>query len=383
MLIDKYQQVRQYTKSLCVPLLVEDFSLQRAAFVSPTKWHLAHTTWFFEQFILKIYKSDYQEYHSEFSYLFNSYYNAVGTRIRRQDRGLMSRPSVEQIYAYRAYVDAHMLTLLDGQNYVVDLIREHTLLGLNHEQQHQELLLTDLKYNFAINPLHPVYHPSYDRQQPENNHGFIDINEGLYNIGYQGAEFCYDNEQACHRIFVEQYQISTALVTNQDFIDFIIDGGYQNTRLWLDDGWAWLNECSISRPEYWLAQEGHWQVYSLAGLQALNPLAPVCHISFYEADAFARWKNMRLPTEFEWEIAAEHFNWGQRWEWTNSGYLPYPGFKITEGAIGEYNGKFMINNMVLRGCSEMTSEQHSRKTYRNFFHPQSRWQYTGLRLAKS
>ncbi len=379
-LIQKYNSVRQYSEVLCKPLKTEDYVPQPVVFVSPPKWHLGHTTWFFEEFILKIYFEGYELFDPEFSFIFNSYYNTVGERILRSDRGNMTRPSVDKVYEYRRYVDDHMNNLLqdidDNLSYFVEL-------GLNHEQQHQELFLTDLKYIFGHNPLFPVYKIDYDITRHQNTVvDFVKVPEGIYDIGYSGNGFCYDNEQARHKVFLHEFELSQSLVTNGEFIDFINDDAYNRFEFWLDEGWSWIHDQRIQSPMYWHRIEGKWHHYTLAGLKPVEEEDILCHISYYEANAFASWKNMRLPTEFEWEVAANSLTWGKRWEWTESAYLPYPGFEKPAGAVGEYNGKFMVNQMVLRGASSATSPGHSRKTYRNFFHPHFRWQYNGIRLAK-
>ncbi len=376
-----FRSVRSYTENLCQPLKVEDYIPQPVEYISPAKWHLGHTSWFFEEFILKHHAEGYREYHSDFSFLFNSYYNTIGTRIMRTDRGNMTRPSVEEVYAYRAYVDQYMEALLSNTELAQKL---HGLLaiGLNHEQQHQELLITDLKYILGHNPLFPVYKPGGSRMSQHNEHsGWVNMAEGVYEIGHRDEGFCYDNELMPHKTYLHDYAISKALVTNGEYLEFINDGGYERFELWLDEGWSWVNSQKEAKPLHWHKVDDAWHYFTLEGLKPVDPNAILCHINLYEAAAFAEWKGMRLPTEFEWEAASEHFSWGTRWEWTNSAYLPYPGFKKPPGAVGEYNGKFMINQMVLRGASAATSPGHSRKTYRNFFHPHLQWQYSGIRLA--
>lgn len=380
-LIEKYKTVRQQTISFCQHLHIEDYAVQVVQFASPAKWHLAHTTWFFETFILVPNATDYTPFHPDFNFLFNSYYNNVGDRIMQASRGNMSRPSTDEIFAYRDYVDAKMqeylLTLSDKK--IIDLV----VLGLNHEQQHQELMITDVKYMLGHNPLFPVFHPDYNLVSDGNSHTeTIKINAGIYEIGHQETDFCYDNELGVHKVYVDDFEINNFLVTNADFIAFMEAGGYTDFNLWLDEGWSWVNANNINAPMYWHQIKGEWHYYSLAGLQKADPKAALSHINYYEANAFAEWKDMRLPTEFEWEIASSQLDWGKRWEWTNSAYLPYPKFKKENGAVGEYNGKFMSNKMVLRGASVATSQNHSRPTYRNFFNPTERWQYTGIRLAK-
>jgi len=381
-LSEHFLDTRKHTNSICKPLTIEDHVVQVAIFASPAKWHLAHTTWFFETFILKVYAPAYKEFHKDFNFLFNSYYNNAGDRVFRADRGNMTRPGVEEIYNYRKYVDKAMLHLI--ANNEDDTLKELITLGIHHEQQHQELLLTDIKYMLGHNPLFPVYDKDTSLLENEENKesGFHSVKEGVYKIGFQENGFSYDNELGVHKVYLHDFEISKGLVTNEEFIQFIEDGGYSNFNFWLDQGWSWVEENKINAPLYWHKIKGEWHHFTLIGLQKVTPKSIVKHISFYEAAAFAEWKGMRLPTEFEWEVAAEKLNWGKRWEWTNSAYLPYPNFSKAEGAIGEYNGKFMINQMVLRGASIATSPNHSRKTYRNFFNTDARWQFTGIRLAK-
>lgn len=379
-LLAYYQKVRKHSELLCKPLQTEDYTPQSVIFASPPKWHLAHTTWFFEEMILKNYLPEYKIYNKSFSFLFNSYYNSIGQRIERGQRGLITRPSVDEVYSYRSYVDEHITKVLSQD--IPEKVTELLTLGINHEQQHQELLLTDLKYTLSKNPTYPKYISESKVTSTNKEEGWLSVQEGVYTIGNTNEAFCFDNELGQHRVFLEPYQISKALVTNGEFIEFIEENGYSTPNFWLDEGWSWVNENNIQNPLYWHKTEGGWYHYTLAGLEKVNPDAILSHISFYEATAFAAFKGLRLPTEFEWEIASEQLNWGERWEWTNSAYLPYPHFKIQEGAVGEYNGKFMVNQMVLRGASVATSAGHSRKTYRNFFHPQYQWQFTGIRLAK-
>ena len=380
-LITKYKETRAYTETICKPLKPEDYAIQVVQFASPAKWHLAHTTWFFETFILKNYLDNYAEFDSNFNFLFNSYYNNVGDRILQTNRGNMSRPSTDEIYQYRAHVDASIekfLSHVPDKN-IIDLIT----LGLNHEQQHQELLITDVKYMLGHNPIFPVFKDNSSLIEDKNkSNENINIKAGLYNIGHQGTDFCYDNELGVHQVYVASFEISNHLVTNGEYIDFIEAGGYLDFNLWLDEGWSWVNKNNINSPMYWHKTKGEWYYYTLSGLKKVDKNAILCHINYFEANAFAEWKGMRLPTEFEWEIAAKQINWGKRWEWTNSAYLPYPNFKKENGAVGEYNGKFMSSKMVLRGASVATSKNHSRLTYRNFFSPTERWQFTGIRLAK-
>jgi ergothioneine biosynthesis protein EgtB len=380
-LIHQFNKTRKHTESLCEPLQVEDYVPQSAVFASPTKWHLAHTTWFFEEMILKAYSNNYQVFDSQFGYLFNSYYNTIGERTSRAERGLITRPGVKEVYAYRAYVDEEINRLFQNtMNNEVLLLLE---LGLNHEQQHQELLITDLKYSLSRNPIYPVYSENaFVKTYNEIDHKWIKIEEGIYEIGHKGGAFAFDNELQSHKVFIHEFEIDSGLVTNREYVTFIESGGYESFEYWLDEAWSEVLEQSIAHPLYWKKVENNWYEYTLAGLKPLDLDAQLCHINFFEAAAFAEWKGLRLPTEFEWEVASDHLKWGTRWEWTNSAYLPYPGFKKSEGAVGEYNGKFMINQMVLRGGSSATAEGHSRKTYRNFFHPNLRWQFSGIRLVK-
>jgi len=380
-LLQAYETVRQRSKQICRPLQTEDYVVQPVPDVSPPKWHLGHTTWFFETFILKPNVTAYQEFNPEYNYVFNSYYETVGARVIRTNRGNLSRPTVEDVYAYRDYVDEAMGKLLAEP--VFAELQELLILGFNHEEQHQELLWTDIKYILGHNPLFPAYARQYPQSGDlKGNAVFIPIKSGLYQIGHEGGDFCFDNEQGRHTVFLADYEISNAPVTNAEYLEFMNDGGYQNFRFWHAEAWDWVKSNEIKAPLYWHHIYGEWHNYTLGGLEPVKPTDPLCHVSFYEAAAYANWKGLRLPTEFEWEVAAEKLNWGKRWEWTNSAYLPYPGFITAPGAIGEYNGKFMVNQMVLRGASDVTSPRHSRKTYRNFFHPHLRWQYTGIRLAK-
>lgn len=380
-LSDKYQATRKRTEELCSLLQTEDYVPQPANFVSPPKWHLAHTTWFFEEFILKAHLPDYKEFDPAFGFLFNSYYNNVGQRVARADRGAITRPPVAQVYEYRRYVDMHMELLLQLKDNEIHNLAE---LGLNHEQQHQELLITDIKYILSRNPTFPIYSEDIEWERDTDGPvGFITIPEGIYEAGFNGEGFSFDIEHGRHKVYLHEFEISTALVTNAEYLEFMAAGGYENFNYWLDEGWAWVNENKINAPLYWHNTNGEWHHFTLSGLQKVDPEAVVTHISFYEAAAYAQWKKMRLPTEFEWEAASRQLNWGKRWEWTNSAFLPYPGFTAPEGAVGEYNGKFMISQMVLRGASCATPPGHSRPSYRNFFHPGERWQFTGIRLCKN
>ena len=381
----EYLRVRAATVSFCDTLLPEDYVVQPADFVSPPKWHLGHTTWFFETFLLKEYLQGYSVVDPDFNYLFNSYYETIGDRVARNHRGLLFRPTVEEVFAYRAYVDNAMQQLLDRieEKKIIEL----TTIGIQHEQQHQELLQTDIKYIFAQHPLLPVC----DLKRSISHLGFPkDINwlkqqEGIYEIGYEGEGFCFDNELPKHRQFIQNFEIMDRPVTNGEYLEFIEAGGYTNFRYWLQEGWQWLRTSNVSCPMYWHLKDGKWCFFHFDGLRELDPDLPAMHLSYFVADAYANWKGLHLPTEFEWEAAARTFPQHFRdivWQWTRSAYLPYPGYTVAPGAIGEYNGKFMINQMVLRGGSFATPQGHSRVSYRNFFHPQMQWQFAGVRLIR-
>ena len=379
-LIENYLKIRQRTESICAPLEKEDYVLQPITDVSPPKWHLGHTTWFFEQLILVPFVKNYRVYNEDYSYIFNSYYETVGQRVLRADRGNLSRPTVDRIYAYRKYVDEqmgrHLTSVLNEE------VENILTIGLNHEQQHQELLITDIKYILGHNPLLPAY--GYFRGHlPLTGDALWLLQEsGLRKIGFSGNGFCYDNELGQHQVYLNEYSISSQLVSNREYLEFIEDGGYQRFEFWHSEGWEWAKNLENKAPMYWHKINGKWHHYTLEGLQELDLNAPVTHVCYYEAFAFSQWKGVRLPTEFEWEAANKNFEWGQRWEWTESAYSPYPGYTKVDGALGEYNGKFMVNQKVLRGASVATSPEHGRPTYRNFFHPHLRWQFTGIRLAK-
>lgn len=379
-MIDRFLRIRENSEQICKPLYIEDYSLQASEFVSPPKWHLAHSTWFWEEFVLTKYDANYILYNEDYHFLFNSYYNNVGKRVLRPLRGLMSRPSVAEVYSYRKYVTDAMVTYLNTTpNEDILAVVE---IGINHEEQHQELLVCDIKYIFGNQPTFPVYQDSLKTKLETQAAQFIPFNAGLYEIGHQGNGFCFDNELGSHKVYVADFEICDKLVSNREYLEFIVAGGYINFNFWHDDGWSWINSNKIEAPLYWHKIDKEWWNYTLNGLEKLDLDLPVMHLSFYEAFAFSEWKGCRLPTEFEWEIASDKFKWGQLWEWTNSAYLAYPGFSKIPGALGEYNGKFMINQMILRGGSVATPEGHSRKTYRNFFPPDMRWQFSGLRLAK-
>ena len=383
----QYLEIRQYTEAICARLTPEDYTPQPIPDVSPPKWHLAHTTWFFETFILSSFSESYTPYNEHFAFLFNSYYEAAGPRILRTQRGNLTRPETSEIYRYRAAVDKEMLLLIERgahDKQLADLV----LLGLHHEQQHQELLLTDVKYILGHNPLFPAFaktllHP-VEQAAPEE---WISLPSGIYSIGYEGDQgFCFDNERGRHRVFLESFCVRRQVVTVREYLAFMQAGGYEQVEHWLSEGWAFAKTLDQHAPLHWHktneAQNGGWKIYTEAGLHDLELDAPVSHLSYYEADAYARWAGYRLPTEFEWEAAHKQLAWGQVWEWTSSAYAPYPGFTTAQGALGEYNGKWMVNQQTLRGGSVATSPGHTRPTYRNFFHADKRWQYTGIRLAK-
>ncbi|MCF6342052.1 MAG: ergothioneine biosynthesis protein EgtB [Bacteroidales bacterium] len=386
LLAERYKKIRAYTEDIFHPLETEDYIVQAALHTSPPKWSLGHTSWFFETFLLVNFLPDYRLYDERFPFLFNSYYNNAGDRVERNRRGDLTRPTVKEVYAYRKYVDTAMLAFIENAAKSEAAGWEALLeLGLQHEQQHQELFWTDLKYTFAHNPLFPKYSeklPFNEEDMTTGEMNFINTTEGIYPIGHRGNGFCYDNELGLHKVYLHGFQIADRLVTNAEYLEFVEDGGYKDFNLWHDEAWAWINENKIEAPLYWLKIRGKWMNYTLSGFKPIESDALLKHVSFYEAFAFAGWKGLRLPTEFEWEAACGNFRWGQRWEHTSSAYLPYPSYQKAAGAVGEYNGKFMVNQMVLRGASVATSPGHRRFTYRNFFHPWERWQYTGIRLAK-
>lgn len=377
---EHYKNTRQHFVNLCKPLQTEDFSVQPEEFVSPPKWHLAHSTWFFEQFVLCRYKKDYKVFNDDFAYLFNSYYNNAGERVLRPNRGLMTRPTVEEVYHFRRYVDEQMMAFFETNpsTEALSVIE----LGLQHEQQHQELFFYDIKYILGNQPTFPSYKTELKLDSIASPTKFIKIEEGIYDIGYNDDGFCFDCELGQHKVYLNSFEISNQLVTNSEYIEFMEAGGYEDFNLWHAEGWDFIQKELIKSPLYWHKADGKWKHYTFEGFVEVNPNLPVQHVSFYEAYAFAEWKGMRLPTEFEWEIASHKFSYGQLWEWTSSAFLPYPNFKKPTGALGEYNGKFMINQMVLRGESIGTSNNHSRNTYRNFFHPHMRWMFSGIRLVK-
>ncbi|WP_327018743.1 ergothioneine biosynthesis protein EgtB [Croceibacter atlanticus] len=380
-ILDFFLETRHTTENICKPLEIEDYVVQPIVDVSPPKWHLGHSTWFFEEFILKSFKDNYECFNDSYGFVFNSYYESFGKRVVRTNRGNLSRPTVNDIYKYRHYITKQMELLLQDNDSeeLIELVE----IGIHHEKQHQELLITDIKYILGNNPLLPKYNDTFTEHTAENhNREWLSVNEGLYNIGHNSKDFCYDNELGRHQVFINEFQISNTLVTNGEFMEFMEADGYKNALLWHAEAWDWLSTENISAPQYWHFENNTWLHYTLQGLKEIDPNAPLTHISYYEAFAFAQFKGLRLPTEFEWEVSQHLFNWGQRWEWTESAYLPYPNYKKADGALGEYNGKFMVSQKVLRGGSVATSSKHTRPTYRNFFHPNLRWQYTGLRLAK-
>lgn len=412
-LIGRFSAIRNFSNYLVEPLEIEDFVVQAMENTSPAKWHLAHASWFYETFVLEKAIADYESLHPQYSYIFNSYYLQTGEPHSRSKRGLLSRPTVRQVFEYREYVNKEILSFLEDAGeeelYEFGPVIE---IGNHHEQQHQELLLTDLKYMFAQNPLYPSYRDldSTESQYPGDLNWYI-FEEGIYEVGSDGDEYTYDNEHPRHRRFLESFELADRLITSGEYMQFVEDGGYKRSELWLDDGWSIVNKRKWDSPLYWIRKDDEWHHYTLGGLRKVNPHEPVTHVSYYEADAYARWSGARLPDEAEWEVAAgdqplegnfvekEQFHpqplqknqnglklkqmFGDVWEWTKSSYEPYPGYEPLPGALGEYNGKFMVSQYVLRGGSCATSETHIRKTYRNFFYPDARWQFNGIRLART
>ena len=404
---DAYSRVRARTESLCAPLETDDYQVQSVIDASPPKWHLAHVTWFFETFLLKPYFRGYEPLDSRYERIFNSYYNTVGPFHARAQRHTLSRPTVSDVYEYRAHVDRHMTELIEScAGEYRGAFAKRLTLGLSHEEQHQELLLMDIKRNFFANPLYPVYRASdteVDEKAPSMR--WLDFPGGIREIGHSGSGFSFDNEQPRHKIFLRDYRLASRLTTNGEYLEFIDAGGYNRPDLWLSDGWAAVQERRWAAPLYWAESDRSWHEMTLGGLREVNPAEPVCHVSYYEADAYARWRGARLPLEGEWEAAAadepiegnfvesgiyhprpasgeSDAQWfGDVWEWTASAYSPYPGYRPLEGALGEYNGKFMANQYVLRGGCCATPVSHTRATYRNFFYPHDRWPFTGIRLA--
>ncbi len=410
-LLARYRAVRERSTVLAAPLSAEDCCAQSMPDASPVKWHLAHTTWFFETFILERCEPQHAPYHPAFRLLFNSYYIGVGDRHPRAQRGLITRPSLTDVIAYRSNVDDRISRILEGG--VPDDVAGMIELGLQHEQQHQELMLTDIKHLLSINPLQPVFCDAPLAASPQNAPlEWISLDAGIVDIGHPGGGFSFDNERPRHRQFVEPFVLASHLVTNYEFAAFIDAGGYTDPDWWLSEGWDWVSSNRLKHPLYWQrAQSDGWKEFTLHGMQTLDPYRPVTHVSYFEADAYARWADARLPTESEWEMAvtaadmarhadtqladATHLHpradtqpglsqlFGECWQWTSSSYAPYPGFKIADGAIGEYNGKFMVNQYVLRGSSCITSPGHARASYRNFFPTSACWQFSGIRLARS
>jgi ergothioneine biosynthesis protein EgtB len=410
-LAERYAQTRQFTERLCEPLAVEDFVVQSMPDASPTRWHLAHTTWFFETFVLARKEENYRPANADFQFLFNSYYNSVGEPFPRARRGLLTRPTVAQVFEYRHAVDQRMARLLnslrDDDSQEMARVVE---LGINHEQQHQELMLTDLKHAYSCNPLWPAYRqssPDLDTTHARTS-GWSSFAGGVVEIGHAGRAFAFDNERPRHKTFLQPFEIQNRLVTAGEFLNFMNDGGYRHPGLWLSLGWSIVRDQQWTAPLYWVERDGNWHEFTLGGLRGLNADEPVCHVSYFEADAFARWSGARLPTEAEWEHAATGLDlqgsfaesgryhpasvdgdgaglaqmYGEVWQWTASPYTPYPGYVLPPGALGEYNAKFMCNQYVLRGGSCATPTGHVRATYRNFFQPEARWQFTGIRLAR-
>jgi ergothioneine biosynthesis protein EgtB len=379
-IIQKFKTTRTTTEKLCKPLAIEDYSVQPNENVSPPKWHLAHSTWFFEQFILIQFDKNYDVFHEDFGFLFNSYYNNAGKRVLQLNRGLMTRPTVAKVLDYRKHVTDKIIALVE--NNTSDKILNLIEIGINHEEQHQELLAYDIKFILGNQPTFPSFQTELFLKEETQKAEFIKIDEGVYEIGHTTTDFCFDNELGSHKSYIQNTEIANKLVTNAEFIEFINAAGYEDFNLWHSEGWDFINKNNIKAPLYWFKIEEEWHYYNFDKLEKVNPNLPVMHCSYYEAYAFAEWKGMRLPSEFEWEIASEKLNYGQLWEWTSSAYLPYHNFKKAAGALGEYNGKFMVNQHVLRGSSIATPKNHSRKTYRNFFHTSSRWIFSGIRLAK-
>jgi ergothioneine biosynthesis protein EgtB len=383
---EAFQAVRAETERRAAPLSAEDQAIQSMPDASPTKWHRAHTTWFFEQFLLMPHAADYRPFDERFAFLFNSYYVAAGPRHARPERGLITRPSVQEVAAYRTHVDRAVLQLLaDADAPTLAKIVPLIEIGLHHEQQHQELLWTDILHAFAQNPTNPAYDAAWQAPRPTSSGGFARLPPGIRTVGFEGDGFCFDNEQPAHSVLLRDAMIARNLVTNGEWQRFMADSGYTRSDLWLSDGWAKVAAEIWTAPGYWREIDGAWFTLTLAGLKPVDPAAPVCHVSYYEADAFARWAGKHLPSEAEWEVAARmgliDDAFGQVWQWTRSAYLPYPAYRPAEGALGEYNGKFMVNQMVLRGSSLATPESHARASYRNFFYPPARWQFSGLRLV--
>lgn len=409
-LLEQFQKIRAFTHYLVEPLETEDFVIQPMESASPAKWHLAHTSWFFETFVLGKFDPIFESMHPQYAYFFNSYYLQTGVPFTRAKRGLLSRPTVAEVFEYRAYVNEQVQKFIDDCDEATWHEAAKVLeIGNHHEQQHQELILTDLKYLLAQNPLLPTYRKiqKAKREQPKPL-SWVSFDEGIVEIGNKGNEFTYDNEHPRHQTFVQQFELANRLITNGEYLEFMNEGGYERSELWLDEGWSTVQQEDWNAPLYWFKRDGNWMNFTLSGARIVDKNEPVTHVSYFEADAFARWKGCRLPTEQEWEHACgdqeisgnfvddDHFHpvpieskngklsqmYGDVWEWTMSGYSPYPNYKPLPGALGEYNGKFMANQYVLRGGSCATSKSHIRKTYRNFFHANARWQFSGIRLAR-
>lgn len=410
--LKRFTAIRQQSETLCKPLVTEDYVVQACADVSPPKWHLAHTSWFFETFILKPFNSNYKPFDPIYHYLFNSYYKSIGPAFLRPERGFLARPTVQEIHEYRQAVsyETHQF-LFNCSEHLYEKVKPILILGCHHEQQHQELLLMDIKYNFSVNPLFPVYNKLGMQESAstiERALGWFELAGGINTIGHRGRGFCFDNELPAHKVFIPPFCIANRLITNAEYLEFIEDGGYANPFWWLSDGWDWCQMNGVNAPLYWHRIENKWHIFTLHGLKPLDPDEPVAHVSFYEADAYARWRGHRLPREEEWEYfvrqqkldphagnfaengyyhplpnypGAEGQFFGSLWEWTASPYSPYPGFRALPGSIGEYNGKFMNNQRVLRGGCCATPAKHNRSSYRNFFQPEKRWQFSGIRLA--
>jgi len=414
-LISQFLNIRRISEQICKPLQTEDYVIQPVEDVSPPKWHLAHTTWFFEQFIIDKYLDDYEPYHPSYYYLFNSYYHSMGDRWSRPDRGVLSRPTVKEVYEYRIAITEKIVELYEN---ISEKDREEFYklleLGCHHEQQHQELLMTDIKYILSVNPIEILYIEKIDQSAvaESDNSSFTAAEGGMFNIGFAGDGFCFDNERPEHQVYVNNFNIQNRLVTNREYLEFIEAGAYSDYRHWLADAWEYVQKNNWQSPLHWKCIDDKWYEFTLHGLREVVPGAPVTHVSYYEAEAYAGWKGKRLPTEMEWEIVARKLNpdpasghfyddgyyhprsvnhkneqdlqlLGDAWEWTNSSYLAYPGYMHDDGALGEYNGKFMVDQMVLRGGSCVTPRNHMRLTYRNFFQTEKRWQFTGIRLAES
>jgi len=386
--VKNFRSVRAETEARAARLSVEDQIVQSMADASPTKWHRAHVTWFFEQFLLVPHDPSYRVFDQRFPFLFNSYYVAAGPRHARPQRGLITRPNVEDVTVYRSHVDAAVVRLIEQvPAEAADRIFKIVEIGLHHEQQHQELLLTDILHAFAQNPTDPVYDTNWRAPRAaQGPRGFVEVPAGIHSVGYSGEGFCFDNETPLHDELIPHVRISRHLVTNAEWVDFIAADGYATASLWLSDGWSMVQAENWQAPGYWRQKDGAWHAMTLAGLKPVDPDAPVQHVSYYEAEAFARFTGKHLPSEAEWEVAARASliadAFGIAWQWSRSAYLPYPGYRPAEGALGEYNGKFMVSQMVLRGSSLATPEGHERVSYRNFFYPAARWQFSGVRLAE-